>query len=333
MGQSYATRGFRTLRPSDGIDMRVLVIGGAGFIGSHLVDRLLAEDHEVDVADDLSTGSLANLSDARAVGGSLKIHHLDARSADFDTLIGMRRPEVVYLLAALPRPSAGAVAATIGLELAAVALEGARRHGVGKVVVALPATALYGHPSASALPVKEGAIAPGSSGGGVSGGLSRGVKGVVGHAVIDLLETYRDAHSIEFTVAALASVYGPRQRPDGGVASAFRAAVKSAQPPVIHGDGRQTRDFVFIDDVVDALVRSADRGGGLVINVGTGVQTTVRELWERIGAGSGLAAIAGPARPDDLARFAVSPVRARIHLAWSSWTSLDDGVERLRTST
>ena len=94
------------------------------------------------------------------------------------------------------------------------------------------------------------------------GGLSRGVKGVVGHAVIDLLETYRDAHSIEFTVAALSSVYGPRQRPDGGVAAAFHAAVTSAKPPVIHGDGRQTRDFVFIDDVVDALVRAADAVAG-----------------------------------------------------------------------
>src|SRR5215203_1725752 len=107
MGQSCATRGFRTLRPNDGIEMRVLVIGGAGFIGSHLVDRLLAEGQEVDVVDDLSTGSLANLAEARGAGGALKIHHLDARSADLDTLIGMRRPEVVYLLAVLPRPGGG----------------------------------------------------------------------------------------------------------------------------------------------------------------------------------------------------------------------------------
>ncbi len=297
--------------------MRVLVIGGAGFIGSHLVDRLLAEGHDVDVVDDLSTGSLANLADARALGAGLKIHHLDARSVDLDTMIGMRRPEVVYLLAVLPRPGGGPVAASRGVELVAVALESARRHGVTKVVAALPAARLYGHPPAQALPVKEGALAP------------RGVDGVVARAAIDLLETFREDHAIEFTVLALAAVYGTRQRPDAGVVAAFRAAVATQQRPTLHGDGRQTRDFVFIDDVVDALVRAAERGGGLVINIGTGTQTAVRELWERIGAGSGLTAAAGPARPDDLARFAVSPVRARIHLAWSPWTELDEGVARL----
>ena len=124
--------------------MRVLVIGGAGFIGSHLVDRLLAEGHEVDVVDDLSTGSLANLAEARAAGG-LKIHHLDARSADFDTLIGMRRPEVIVLLALLPRPvgrRTGAARRSAWWRRPRVG----RHHGVTKVVAALPAAALYGHP-------------------------------------------------------------------------------------------------------------------------------------------------------------------------------------------
>jgi UDP-glucose 4-epimerase len=301
--------------------MRLLVIGGAGFIGSHLVDRLLAEEHEVDVVDDLSTGSLANLSDARAVGGALKIHHLDGRSLDVDTLFGMRRPEVVYIMAVLPRPGTGVVAASRGLELAAMALEAARRHGVTKVVVALPAVAMYAHPPSQALPVKEGPIQP------------RGANGVVARAVVDLLEAFRDEHSIEFTVLALAAVYGPRQRADGGVVAAFSAAVATTTAPTIHGDGRQTRDFVYIDDVVDALVRAVERGGGLVINVGTGVQTTVRELWERIGESSQLVAVTGPSRPNDVVRFAVSPVRARIHLAWSPWTTLEEGLSRLAVPT
>ena len=113
----------------------------------------------------------------------------------------------------------------------------------------------------------------------------------------------------------------------------FRRRSRRPLRPTIHGDGRQTRDFVYIDDVVDALVRAVERGGGLVINVGTGVQTTVRELWERIGESSQLLAVTGPSRPNDVVRFAVSPVRARIHLAWSPWTTLDEGLARLAVPT
>jgi len=297
--------------------MRVMVIGGAGFIGSHLVDRLLAEGQEVDVVDDLSTGSLANLAEARAAGG-LKIHHLDAGSADVDTVIGIRRPDVIVLLAVLPRPDRGSGQVGPALGMVTTILESCRHHGVAKVVAAVPAAVLYGHPASQAIPVKEGALIP------------RGVNGVVARSTIDLLEIYRDRASIEFTVLALASVYGPRQRPDGGVVAAFMAAVDSNKAPVLHGDGRQTRDFVFVDDVVDACVRACERGGGLVINIGTGEQTAIRELWDHVGRTSGLAPAAGPARHDDLVRFAVSPVRARIHLAWSPWTALDEGLARAR---
>ena len=298
--------------------MRVMVIGGAGFIGSHLVDRLLAEDHEVDVVDDLSNGSLANLAEARAAGG-LKIHHLDAGSADVDTVIGMRRPEVIVLLSILPRPDRGSGQVGIGLGMVTTILDSCRHHGVVKVVAAVPAAVLYGHPSSQSIPVKEGALIP------------RGVNGVTARSTIDLLEISRDRASIEFTALALASVYGPRQRPEGGVVAAFLAAVDSHVPPVLHGDGRQTRDFVFVDDVVDAFVRACERGGGLVINIGTGEQTSIRDLWELVGGATGLTATAAPGRPDDLVRFAVSPVRARIHLAWSPWTPLDEGLARARS--
>lgn len=307
---------FPTARPGDG--MRVMVVGGAGFVGSHLVDRLLAEGDEVDVVDDLSTGTLANLADARSVGGSLKIHHLDAASADADTLIGMRHPDVIHLLAVVRRPEQGASSIAAGFSLAATVLEASRKHGVAKVIAALPASVLYGHPAAHSLPVKEGAITP------------RGVRGVVARATIDLMTIYRELHAIEFTVLALASVYGARQRADGGVVAAFRSALSAGRPPTVHGDGRQTRDLLYIDDAVDALVRANERGGGLVVNVGTGIQTSVRELWDRMGASSGLVAESAPSRPDDVVRFAVSPVRARIHLAWSPWTDLDEGLARMR---
>ncbi len=304
--------------------MNVVVIGGAGFIGSHLVDRLLAEDHVVDVIDNLTVGSLANLSAARAAGGALRIHHLDATSSEAESSIGLRRPDVIYHLALLPRHDATAVAQGEAFASALAIVEAARRHGVAKVVVALPAAALYGHPTSKLLPVKEGEpsqLEP------------RDVRGVVARAIIDLLVSARDLHSIEFTALALASVYGPRQRASGGVVAAFVEAAGNGRAPVFDGDGRQTRDFVFIDDVVDALVRAGSRGSGLVINVGTGDQTSIADLWSKLAAvidgAAGLQPTSGPARLHDVRRFAVSPVRARIHLGWSAWTGLDEGISRL----
>jgi len=293
-----------------------MVVGGAGFLGSHLVDRLLADGVAVDVVDDLSSGSLANLADARASGGPLKIHHLDAATADFSSLVGMRTPDVVHLLAAVPRgddPSALATAFAATLSV----LDAARVHRVPKVVVAVPASVLYGRPANRDVPVKEGPIEP------------RGLRGVLARATIDACATVRESDAVEFTALAMASVYGPRQRADGGVVAAFRAAIAAGVPPRITGDGRQTRDFLFVDDAVDALVRAGERGSGLVINIGTGEQTTIRDLWSAIGGPSAPTPEHVAAPPDDLHRFAVSPVRARIHLSWSPWTSLADGLAQL----
>jgi UDP-glucose 4-epimerase len=298
--------------------VNVLVVGGAGFLGSHLVDRLLADGAAVDVVDDLTTGSLANLAEARAAGGTLKIHHLDAASDECASLLGMRAPDVVYHLAAIPRIGGTPARLAAAFVTTTALLEAARSHRIPKVVVTVPATALYGRPASRDLPLKEQAPEP------------RGVRGVVARATTDLLAIYREQHDVEFTALALSTVYGPRQRPDGGVVAAFASAAAERRAPIVRGDGRQTRDFLFVDDAVDALVRSGERGSGLVINVGTGEQTSIRDLWGLVGGPNGAEPTSEPAPPDEIARFAVSSVRARIHLGWSSWTSLADGLAELR---
>lgn len=298
--------------------MKVLVVGGAGFIGSHLTERLLAEGHSVDVVDHLVTGSLANLAEARQMAGDLKIHTLDATAAEFDTVVGMRAPEVVYHLGILPPGESAEQSAAASLASLMSVLEGARRLGGVKVVVGVSAVSLYGDVPGKEQPVKE--AQPWSP---------MGVRGAVTKAVVELLSVYRETHAVEFSALALGNVYGPRQRPEGGVVAAFRHARREGMAPMVHGDGRQTRDFLYIDDAVDALVRAATKGSGLVINVGSGTGTTVRDLWDLIAGPSGPVPAPSPRRVDDVHRFVLAPTRARIQLGWAPWTDLASGLREL----
>ncbi len=298
--------------------MKVLVVGGAGFIGSHLTERLLAEGHAVDVVDHLGSGSLGNLSEARRANGELTIHTLDASTAEFDAVVSLRQPEVIYHLGVLPPGHAAESTAATTLASVMSVLESARRSGGVKVVVALSAVSLYGDVPGKDQPIKEGQ--PWSP---------VGVRGVVTRAVAELLSVYRELHAVEFTALACANVYGPRQRADGGVVGAFAHALRDGAAPVVHGDGRQTRDFVYIDDVVDALVRAAQRGSGLVVNIGTGVATSIRDVWDMVAGPDGRTPSTSPRRVDDVARFALAPTRARIHLSWAPWTDLSTGLRGL----
>ncbi|MEA2931291.1 MAG: UDP-glucose 4-epimerase, partial [Actinomycetota bacterium] len=248
--------------------MRALVTGGAGFIGSTLVDRLLAEGHSVDVVDDLSSGTLANLADARTTPGhDLSFHHLDIRAPAVTELMARRRPEVVFHLAAqadvrvsVSRPVFDAEVNILGT---LNVLEGARAAGTAKVVLAASGGTLYGEPDE--LPVRESApqrpLSP---------------YGVSKKAAGDYLAAYRELHGIEFTALALANVYGPRQDPHGeaGVFAIFAGRLLAGEQCTIFGTGEQTRDFVYVDDVVDAFARAATRGSGLLMNIGTGVETS-----------------------------------------------------------
>jgi len=303
---------------------RVLVTGGAGFIGSTLVDRLLAEDHAVDGVDDLSTGSLSNLADARALQRRrFSFHRLDIRTPALIDLVAHRKPEVIYHLAAqadvrvsVARPTFDAEVNILGsLNL----FQGALGAGTRKVVFASSGGTIYGTPEE--IPTREGhAQRPESP------------YGVAKKAVGDYLHYYREIHGLEYTALAFANVYGPRQDPHGeaGVVSIFAGKLLDRERPTIFGDGAQTRDFVFVDDVVDALVRASEKGGGLVINIGTGIETSVQQLFESMARSTGYPEQAryAPARIGELQRSALDPGRAAIHLGWKPFTSLDEGIGR-----
>jgi UDP-glucose 4-epimerase len=307
--------------------VRALVTGGAGFIGASLVERLLAEDHTVDVLDNLSAGSLARLAGARAAAGrSLTIHSLDVRQAETTDLIARRRPEVIWHLAGQTSVAASLTEPLLDAEVNIIGtlrvLDGARAAGTRKVVVASSGCAVYGDVPGPHLPIKENqARRP------------RAPHGIAKHAVDSYLVAYRETYALEFTSLVLGSVYGPG---GGGVVGAWVRHVVMGEPRVLEGDGSQTRDFVFVDDVVDALARAADRGDGMVLNVGTGVETSLIHLGEVIEAAvtahspgmvpSLAGVVAAPARAVGVRRMALDASRAAAELGWKPWTPLEEGV-------
>jgi UDP-glucose 4-epimerase len=303
--------------------MRALVTGGAGFIGSTLVDRLLAEGYAVDVVDNLSTGSLANLATARADRtNALKIHQVDLRDATVVELIERQQPAVIFHLAAQVdvRTSVAdpVLDASVNVLGSINVLEGARRAGTDKVVFASSGGTIYGAAEPADLPLKEShpqrPVSP---------------YGVAKKSVVDYLHAYRELHELEYTALALGNVYGPRQDPHGeaGVVAIFAERLLAGEPCTIYGDGTQTRDYVFVDDVVDAFARAAERGGGLLINVGTGIETSVNQLYATLAraAGVDLPAVQAPARPGELDRNALDSARAAVQLGWKPWTDLTTG--------
>ena len=307
--------------------MKALVTGGAGFIGSTLVDRLLAEGHQVDVVDNLSSGKLANLADARAdQANRLRFHQIDIRDAALVELMARQAPEVVFHLAAQADVRVSVARPVFDAEVNVVGslnvLEGARAAGARKVVFASSGGTIYGEPDPSQLPVKESHPQQPLSPYGVA-------KKVVG----DYLFAYRALHDLEYTALALANVYGPRQDPHGeaGVVAIFTGKLLAGEPCTIFGDGEQTRDFVYVDDVVDAFVRAADKGSGLLANVGTGREVSVNELYATMAAAAGVTepAVMAPARAGELARSALDPGRADLHLGWKPWTTLEAGTQQV----
>ena len=296
--------------------MRALVTGGAGFIGSNLVDALLARGEDVAIVDDLSTGRRDNLDGALAAGA--RLHEASITDGDAMTvLLADERPDAVFHLAAQIDVRRAVLDpgydAAVNVGGTAVMLEAARAAGTRRFLLASTGGAIYG--DADRLPTPEDAPAAPISPYGASKA-----------AAETYLALYHRLHGLSTSALRLANVYGPRQDPLGeaGVVAIYCQAAANRQTVRVFGDGRQTRDFVYVGDVAAAFIAAAERDAPGPYNVGTAEETSVLELVERLG----LEAVFEPERPGEVKRSALDSSAARKALGWSAEVPLAEGLER-----
>lgn len=314
--------------------MRVLVTGAAGFIGSHLVDRLLGEGEDVLGVDNLTSGSLGNLADARRTStGKFSFQRSDVTSTACAEVVQRHKPEVIFHLAAqvdvrlsVRDPIHDAMVNVIGtLNL----LHAATKAGTKKVVFTSSGGCIYGEPDASRLPVTEDQVFLPES-------MPESPYGVSKKVVLDYLRYFRALQDLDYTALALANVYGPRQEPatevglEGQVVAIFCRKMLAGRPATIYGDGTQTRDFVYVHDVVSAFMAARDRGSGELVNVSSGTELSVNELFARLAelTGSRFEPVYAPARPGELHRIVVDPSKAAETLGWRPATALEEGLKQ-----
>jgi UDP-glucose 4-epimerase len=298
--------------------MRVLVTGGAGFIGSHLTDAFLARGDDVAVVDDLSRGRDGRL-DSRAAAHKLSI----TEAGPLTALVERTRPELVCHLAAqidvrvsVAAPADDAQANVVGT----VNVLEAARAADARVLFCSTGGALYGRDAP--IPSLEDVLP-----------LPESPYGIAKYCAEQYVGLYNRLHGTRHTILRLANVYGPRQDPAGesGVIPIFCARVLAGQRPVIYGDGTQTRDYVYVGDAVAAFLAAADQGRPGIWNFGTGVESSVLDLARLIGdaAGRPVDPHFAPARPGELQRSALAADRAERDLGWKAAVTLADGARRV----
>lgn len=293
---------------------KILVTGGAGFIGSHVVDALIEQGHSVAVVDNLSTGFEYNLH------AEAKFYKVDVAAKDLAGIFAVEQPEYVFHLAAqidvqtsVHNPLEDArvnILGTINL------LECCRKYGVKKVIYSSSA-AVYGEPEYLGIDEKHplNALSP---------------YGITKHTPEHYLFAYRQLYGVDFTVLRYSNVYGPRQdaKGEGGVIAIFTDRMLAGKIPVIFGTGEQTRDFIYVADVASANLKAMERGAGEIVNISTNSQISVRELVEVMNRVGGYDYVPEhkPARPGDILHSYLDNSVAKKVLDWEPVHSLADGL-------
>ena len=294
-----------------------LVTGGAGFIGSHLVDRLLALEYRVVIIDNLSGGKLKNLNPAAT------FHHSDITQSSVNEVFQREQPDLVFHLAAQTSVPYSTREPVKDSEINVVGtlrmLEAVQRFGVDKLIFSSTGGALYGDPEVDPCP-DDHPVIPLSP---------YGMSKYLGE---QYMEFYHRLYRLNFTSLRYGNVYGPRQDPHGeaGVVAIFSQAMLECKQPEIFGDGEQERDFVCVDDVVEANILAIDRGDGMHMNVGTGQRTSINRVFELLKSIIGYRwdAVHGPARLGDVYQISLDSARAAQELGWTPQVDLEEGLRR-----
>ncbi len=302
--------------------MRALVTGGAGFIGSNLVDALVERGHDVLVIDDLSSGKRSNLEGALAGGASLEEASVSDRAA-VDAVFAAHRPQQVFHLAAQidVRRSVSDPIFDMGVNVGGTInlAEAAADNGCKRFLFASTGGAIYGEGEGRELPLPESAdLRPDAQ---------YGMSKLAAEGYLDL---YGRLRGLSSAALRLGNVYGPRQDPHGeaGVVAIFCGALLEGTKPKVFGDGRQTRDYIFVGDVVRAFLKASESDVTGPVNIGTGREASVFDVGNAIAAAYGLAfepQMAG-ARAGEVQRIAIAPGQALEGLGWEAETSLEDGL-------
>ena len=294
-----------------------LVTGGAGFIGSHLVDRLLSLEYKVVVVDNLSTGKLKNLNP------SATFHHVDITHPSVSEVFQREEPDVVFHLAAQTSVSRSTKDPVIDGEINVLGtlrlLEAARRSGIEKFIYSSSGGTIYGEPEFN--PCNDGhPVAPLSP---------YGMSKYLGE---QYLELYRRLHRLNYVSLRYGNVYGPRQDPHGeaGVVAIFTQVMLEGKQPQIFGDGNQERDFVSVEDVVEANILAINRGDGTAYNIGTGRGTSVNRIFELLQSITTYkwGPERGPSRPGEVYKISLDSTRAAQELGWTPQVTLEDGLRQ-----